>query len=55
MTTDTETKEVNELHAYVETIPEFPDRDSIVEGPVIAIEKSAVYVDLVPFGTGIRK
>lgn len=53
MTTDTETKEVNELHAYVETIPEFPDRDSIVEGPVIAIEKSAVYVDLVPFGTGI--
>ena len=53
MTTETEVKEVNELHAYAETIPEFPDRDSIVEGPVIAIQKSAVYVDLVPFGTGI--
>ena len=25
----------------------------LVEGPVIAIEKSAVYVDLAPFGTGI--
>ncbi len=53
MTTETEVKEINELHSYAETIPEFPDRDSIVEGPVIAIEKSAVYVDLVPFGTGI--
>ena len=25
----------------------------MVEGPVIGIEKSAVYVDLPPFGTGI--
>jgi small subunit ribosomal protein S1 len=25
----------------------------LVEGPVIAIEKSAVYIDLAPFGTGI--
>ena len=25
----------------------------LVEGPVIAVEKSAVYIDLVPFGTGI--
>lgn len=27
--------------------------DDIVEGPVISIEKSAVYIDLAPFGTGI--
>ena len=25
----------------------------LVEGPVIAIEKSSVYIDLAPFGTGI--
>jgi small subunit ribosomal protein S1 len=27
--------------------------DEIVEGPVIAIDKAAIYVDLKPFGTGI--
>ncbi len=27
--------------------------DSIVEGPVINVKKSAVYIDLAPFGTGI--
>lgn len=27
--------------------------DSLVEGPVISIEKSSVYVDLAPFGVGI--
>lgn len=30
-----------------------PSVGDIVEGPVIAIEKSAVYIDLPPFGTGI--
>mgnify|MGYP001566260677 FL=1 len=30
-----------------------PEVDSIVEGPVILVEKSSVYVDLSPFGTGI--
>ena len=30
-----------------------PSEGDIVEGPVINIEKSAVYVDLAPFGTGI--
>ena len=30
-----------------------PDIDSLVEGPVILIEKSSVYVDLAPFGIGI--
>jgi small subunit ribosomal protein S1 len=30
-----------------------PDVDSLVEGPVILVEKSSVYVDLSPYGTGI--
>ncbi|MFH1201175.1 MAG: S1 RNA-binding domain-containing protein [bacterium] len=30
-----------------------PEIDSLVEGPVILIEKSSIYVDLAPFGTGI--
>ncbi len=30
-----------------------PVVEALVEGPVISIEKSAVYIDLAPFGTGI--
>ena len=30
-----------------------PEVDSLVEGPVITIKKSSVFVDLSPFGTGI--
>jgi small subunit ribosomal protein S1 len=30
-----------------------PQVDALVEGPVISIQKSSVYVDLAPFGTGI--
>ncbi len=30
-----------------------PKVDSLVEGPVILIEKSSVFVDLSPYGTGI--
>ncbi len=30
-----------------------PEADSLVEGPVILVEKSFVYVDLSPFGTGV--
>ncbi len=30
-----------------------PQQDALVEGPVIEIQKSAVYIDLAPFGTGI--
>jgi small subunit ribosomal protein S1 len=30
-----------------------PQAADVVEGPVISIEKAAVYVDLAPFGTGI--
>lgn len=30
-----------------------PQVDALVEGPVILIQKSSVYIDLTPFGTGI--
>ena len=30
-----------------------PQVDALVEGPVISIAKSSVYIDLAPFGTGI--
>src|SRR3989338_7302886 len=30
-----------------------PEVDSLVEGAVISVEKSSVYVDLAPYGTGI--
>ncbi len=30
-----------------------PEVETLVEGPVIAIEKSSVYIDIAPFGTGI--
>ena len=30
-----------------------PQIDALVEGPVILIQKSSVYIDLAPFGTGI--
>lgn len=38
------------LSATMKTPPGIGD---LVEGPVIAIEKSSVYIDLAPFGTGI--
>src|SRR5690348_16461001 len=33
--------------------PNPPSIEDVVEGPVIAIDKGAVYIDLHPFGTGI--
>ena len=33
--------------------PARPRMDEIVEGPVIAVDKAAIYIDLAPFGTGI--
>jgi small subunit ribosomal protein S1 len=30
-----------------------PEVDSIVEGPVVNIDKSSLYIDIAPFGTGI--
>ncbi|MBP6911833.1 MAG: S1 RNA-binding domain-containing protein [Candidatus Pacebacteria bacterium] len=45
--------EISPLQLYLENIVSIPEKDSLVEGPVIAIEKSAVYIDLAPYGTGI--
>ena len=41
------------LRSVVDRSVNRPEADSLVEGPVILIEKSSVYVDLAPFGTGI--
>lgn len=41
------------LKSIVDRSPSKNEVDSIVEGPVILVEKSSVYVDLSPFGTGI--
>jgi small subunit ribosomal protein S1 len=37
----------------IDNEPRRPQLDEIVEGPVMVVDKSAVYVDLAPFGTGI--
>lgn len=41
------------LSSIVERSANKPTVDSLVEGPVILVEKSRVFVDLAPFGTGI--
>ena len=33
--------------------PRRPQLDDLVEGPVIAVDKAAIYIDLPPYGTGI--
>ncbi len=48
-----EAGEPSEAQKYLEKIPSPPQVDDLVEGPVISIDKGAVYVDLPPFGTGI--
>jgi len=42
-----------EVDAFLTKIPNPPSIDDLVEGPVISIDKGAVYIDLPPFGTGI--
>jgi small subunit ribosomal protein S1 len=41
------------LKSIVDRSASRPEIDSLVEGPVIAIRKSSVFVDLAPFGVGI--
>ncbi|PIT90879.1 30S ribosomal protein S1 [Candidatus Kaiserbacteria bacterium CG10_big_fil_rev_8_21_14_0_10_49_17] len=41
------------LGTLLESGPTPPSEGDLVEGPVIAIERSRVYIDLPPFGTGI--
>lgn len=54
--TETEVKKASILSAidsFLDKIPTPPSVDELVEGPVISIDKGAVYIDLPPFGTGI--
>ncbi len=51
-TKDTETK-LGTMEAFIKEISGIPEIDELAEGPVIGIEKSSVYIDLGPFGTGI--
>lgn len=39
--------------SFIEKLPTPPALEDVVEGPVISIDKGAVYIDLPPFGTGI--
>lgn len=41
------------MSAYLDRVPNPPKIDDVVEGPVISIDKGALYIDLPPFGTGI--
>ncbi|MEK7176887.1 MAG: S1 RNA-binding domain-containing protein [Patescibacteria group bacterium] len=42
-----------EVLTFLTKLPNPPSTDDLVEGPVISIDKGAVYIDLPPFGTGI--
>ena len=46
-------KKNSPMGKLVEAMKASPIVGDIVEGPVIAIEKAAVYIDLAPYGTGI--
>jgi len=48
-----ETKKTSVMAGLLDVIPTPPSVGDIVEGQVIGIDKSAVYIDLHPFGTGI--
>src|SRR3989344_8031162 len=41
------------LKSIVDRSVNKPEIDSLIEGKVISVEKSSVFVDLSPFGTGI--
>ncbi len=46
-------KEEVKVVEFIEKLPNPPHVGDMVEGPVIATAKAAVYIDLQPFGTGI--
>lgn len=41
------------MQKYLTDLPNPPQEGEVVEGPVLSIDKSAIYIDLSPFGTGI--
>ena len=44
---------VEDTAVVEDTGPHRPALDELVEGPVIGVDKAAIYIDLAPFGTGI--
>ncbi len=48
-----ENVQVSAMHAYLADLPNPPQEGDVVEGPVISVDKNAIYIDLSPFGTGI--
>lgn len=48
-----ETEETKTETTPVEVVKVRPALEELVEGPVIAIDKAAIYIDLPPYGTGI--
>ena len=49
----TDEQKASLMGTLIATMKNPPITGDLVEGPVIAVEKSSVYVDLAPFGTGI--
>ena len=47
------TTNTTDIDAFLASVPNPPSIDDLVEGPVISIDKGAIYIDLPPFGTGI--
>lgn len=43
----------NSMESLIESTVARPEKGDLIEGPVVSIDKSAVYIDLPPFGTGI--
>ena len=46
-------EELSLMGQFLENTPNPPSVEDLVEGPVIGIDKGALYIDLPPFGTGI--
>lgn len=49
----TEEQKKSVMGGLTDTMKNPPQVGDLVEGPVIAVEKSSVFIDLTPFGTGI--
>lgn len=49
----TDAQKTSVMGGFIASMKNPPIIGDLIEGPVIAIEKSAVYIDLAPFGTGI--
>jgi small subunit ribosomal protein S1 len=53
MTTDVLDAKLDAKNVLLDKCPVPPKNGDLIEGPVIAVDKAAIYIDLPPFGTGI--